>query len=774
MTGNSNADATAVVDLAAERAARFAQATDSQAIDGQVIAGQVIEARHDLRDTDDAPEALDLDDDAPRLVDGVVIAHHGRAVPSGRGFAAGVRDAVTRKALPDRPVVPAWMRDRETARSAAAWAGRYAAHSVGFHTVRLPVYWARLAARAPVGVYRIGAVTFRWVFDADGRMVRRAMASAAGGSGYGTQDATAWSRLDDQRRRNTRFRAWVAGGSLAVLVIAVWVVAATQPAWVAVLTGAVLLAALGAFGRDADTRVVSRYTDAADVPKFDGDLIMTALENLGLAGLNKAFRVGDGVRFPSPVQREGAGWRAEIDLPPGVTATQVIDKRDGLASGLRRPTSSVWPEADNDVHAGRLVLWVADKPMSKAKPVTWPLAAKGSVDLFQPFPLGVDPRGRTVTVTLMFASMVIGAQPRAGKTFTGRVCMLGAALDPRAELHIFDLKGGADWKPLSPVCHSFRTGDEAEDVAYILTALRALAKDMRTRYATLRGLPRDVCPEGKVTPELASRKSLGLHPVLVFIDECQKAFEDPSHGKEIEALVTDLTKRGPAAGLTMISATQRPDKDSLPTGIRSNAVLRLCLRVASQVENDMVLGTSMYQAGYRATMFNRSEAGVGYLAGEGDDPVIVRSAYIDAVQADKIIARARAARIAAGRLTGYAADQDLTPDETSASVLDHLAAVWPPAEDRAWCDTLAARLAEAFPTTYAGWTAGQITDAVKPHGLATRQIKIDGQNRRGLRRDDLAAALANRDDDSPATTRDASAEAPGRARMDGAGESLER
>ena len=150
-----------------------------------------------------------------------------------------------------------------------------------------------------------------------------------------------------------------------------------------------------------------------------------------------------------------------------MTAGDVIERRDRLASGLRRPLGAVWPEADHDTHAGRLILWVGDRPMAKTKPVAWPLLKTGTVDLFAPFPIGVDPRGRPVTVTLMFALGVIGALPRMGKTFLLRLLALAAALDPTVELHIYDLKGGADLLPLEPVAHRFRVGDDPDDLAYL-------------------------------------------------------------------------------------------------------------------------------------------------------------------------------------------------------------------------------------------------------------------------------------------------------------------
>jgi S-DNA-T family DNA segregation ATPase FtsK/SpoIIIE len=101
----------------------------------------------------------------------------------------------------------------------------------------------------------------------------------------------------------------------------------------------------------------------------------------------------------------------------------------------------VWPEPQAEAHAGRLVLWVGDRDMAQTAAPAWPLAKAGRTDLFQPVPFGTDQRGRAVTLTLMFASMVLGSIPRMGKTFALRLTLLAACLDPRAELHPYDLKG---------------------------------------------------------------------------------------------------------------------------------------------------------------------------------------------------------------------------------------------------------------------------------------------------------------------------------------------
>jgi DNA segregation ATPase FtsK/SpoIIIE, S-DNA-T family len=44
---------------------------------------------------------------------------------------------------------------------------------------------------------------------------------------------------------------------------------------------------------------------------------------------------GEGIGFPAPITRDGPGWRADVDLPHGVTATDVMGRRDGCRRAAR-------------------------------------------------------------------------------------------------------------------------------------------------------------------------------------------------------------------------------------------------------------------------------------------------------------------------------------------------------------------------------------------------------------------------------------------------------
>ncbi|MEV7089449.1 cell division protein FtsK [Streptomyces sp. NPDC093085] len=643
-----------------------------------------------------------------------------------------------------RVMVPGWLRSRAELKTAARWVAGHYGHLAGYHAIRTPYYAGRLALQSPVGAARFVGGSMRWVADREGEPVRLAAVRR--------EDAAEYLKLSRQRDGRVRMRTLVGVLALFVGIGAALALYVLAPGWLQVLSVGAVVLALGAAGTRADDPVVTRAVELPNAPKLTSDIVLRALGALGIPAINQAQTKGrDGFQFTAPITRDGPGWRAEGNLPYGVTVTDVIERRDKLASGLRRPLGCVWPEAVPEEHTGRLVLWVGDQDMSTAKKPAWPLARSGSVDLFKPVAFGTDQRGRWVEITLMYIAAVIGAIPRMGKTFLLRLLLLIAALDVRAQLHTYDLKGTGDLDPVGErVSHRHRAGDDDEDIEYALADLRELRAELRRRAKMIRSLPRDLCPESKVTSELANKPKLGLHPIVIGVDECQVWFEHPKHGAEFEEICTDLVKRGPATGIVLLLATQRPDAKALPTGISANASARFCLKVMGQLENDMVLGTSSYKRGIRATMFSWKDKGIHYFVGEGADARIVSSVYVDAPTAETIGMRARTLRESAGTLSGHALGEEFDADTGPGyDLLADVLAVVPASEPKVWSETIASRLAELRPDVYGGWDPEALAAALKPHGIATIQVgrRVDGKvvNRRGVDRSHLTTAIAERD-----------------------------
>jgi S-DNA-T family DNA segregation ATPase FtsK/SpoIIIE len=194
---------------------------------------------------------------------------------------------------------------------------RHYTHAVGYHALRAPVYAARLAFQAPTGAARFVGSTMRWMADREGEPVRLAAVRR--------EDAAEYLKLSRQRDGRVRLRTLVAvlamfvglGAALAMYVLA--------PDWLQAVSVSAVVMALGYAGRKADDPVIHKAVELPDAPKLTSDIVLRALGALGIPAINQAQAKGrDGFAFTAPITRDGPGWRAEGDLPYGVTV-----RRDG-------------------------------------------------------------------------------------------------------------------------------------------------------------------------------------------------------------------------------------------------------------------------------------------------------------------------------------------------------------------------------------------------------------------------------------------------------------
>ena len=121
------------------------------------------------------------------------------------------------------------------------------------------------------------------------------------------------------------------------------------------------------------------------------------------------------------------------------------------------------------------------------------------------------------------------------------------------------------------------------------------------------------------------------HPVeLLEFDEIGALVRYVGDRKTREAIVDRvalLTTQGRALGYTVRGYVQEPTKDTVP--VRELFPRRICLRVASKSHVAMVLGEQAYDRGAWANRIGESEAGVGYLFGEGiREPLRVRAGWV--------------------------------------------------------------------------------------------------------------------------------------------------
>ncbi|HYH09862.1 MAG TPA: FtsK/SpoIIIE domain-containing protein [Thermoanaerobaculia bacterium] len=94
-------------------------------------------------------------------------------------------------------------------------------------------------------------------------------------------------------------------------------------------------------------------------------------------------------------------------------------------------------------------------------------------------------------------------------------------------------------------------------------------------------------------PDLAAYNAMHdpLPRIVCFCDEyADLILADPKQRKEIERLVGRLSAKGRAAGVHLVFATQRPDRNIVTGVIDTNLMARVCLRVVKPAESRIVLG----------------------------------------------------------------------------------------------------------------------------------------------------------------------------------------
>ena len=632
-----------------------------------------------------------------------------------------------------RPILPPALHRANIGSTVRFHAG-LASHRARYHGIRAPFYllvWLWHAAR---GAARLTGRMFRWWHWPAGWALE-SQAVAAGRPGH---HEAMRAHQQGLKTRAARGRIVAAASLFAAMFVTGLVM--TAPWWVLVIAGLAAAGVLARYGRPEGKPIVKAAVVAPAYETPTPAIITRALGALGVAGINEAIRSGEGIRFITDVHRDGPGWGVDLDLPHGVTAGMIVARRDQLASGLRRPLSATWPEPVAEEHEGRLRLWIGYQDLAKTKPPAWPLARSGQADVFGALPFGTDPRGRPVTVPVFEANWLVGAMPGQGKTSAVRVLACGAALDPLADLWVHEHAGKGDLEPLAQVCHRYVSGLDDDSIAYSADSLRMLRAELERRSGVLKQVPKEQRPDGKVTRTLAGQRGLRLRPIVAVFDEVQNLFMHPEHGSQAAADAGYVIRLGRAYGIVLVLATQRPDATSLPTAISGNVSSRFCLRVPGQVENDIVLGTSSYRNGYKATAFRaKTDAGLGWLKADGD-PQIVRTYYLDLPATEKIAARARAMRSAAGVLSGYALGQDDTEQPRSFAA-DVLAVFGTDA--RLWSATIAARLADSLPGVYADITADAVASQLRALGVEVKNVREHGQApRKGCERAAIEAVTS--------------------------------
>jgi S-DNA-T family DNA segregation ATPase FtsK/SpoIIIE len=426
-------------------------------------------------------------------------------------------------------------------------------------------------------------------------------------------------------------------------------------------TGSALLA-FALMGRRTDAGEVYNDRDAkiGDGDRMTDEMIDRAFRDAGV------IRAEQAVVFRSPVIQDGRAWLVHVEVTGGVTVDEVQKKAGPLASALGIPRHQM--DIRKEGREDQFSLWVSmTDPFGRTVPN--PLIGQGEkINAWKKgLPLGFDKRGSIILATISDYSLLVGGTTRSGKGMAVANILVGAMLDPRIRVRLFDGKGTGEYVGIAKSLDTFvRRNPER-----LLQFLKVLAVELERRTEILVDLG-----VSKATEELLEQLG-GIE--LVIVDELAtytvKGGLNGQYAEEIVELLAQIAAVGAAVGIVLVLATQSPKVDVVPSRLRGNCSGRWSMRVESATASNTILGDGAAGDGYDASKIENSKGtrGRGWLTTPDTGFIEARSLFVDVENGD--LRRSAAAglelRRAVGRVPGECADpiEDQLATETGVSMV---------------------------------------------------------------------------------------------------------
>jgi S-DNA-T family DNA segregation ATPase FtsK/SpoIIIE len=295
------------------------------------------------------------------------------------------------------------------------------------------------------------------------------------------------------------------------------------------------------------------------------------------------------------------------ELPAGRTIDDVRPAVGRLESLLDLRPGAI--EIDQDQARKRLV-WLRISPRDPHKQALAYPGPPRDATITQPVTIGRYLDGGPTSTPLLGLHALIAGTTGSGKSGVLNVVVAGLAACPDVVLWGCDLKHGLELGPWEPVFGRIATTpDQAADLLEAAVRVQAgRGQEMARRKVR-------TWPTSPTTPAL-----------VVLIDE-----HKPLGGNKraIEAIET-LTSQGRAMAVSLIDTTQYPTVPALGSSlIAPQCAVKVCLRVNTPGEANVILGPGSASAGWKAHEIPKGKPGTLYLDAPGaDSPRLARAYHV--------------------------------------------------------------------------------------------------------------------------------------------------
>lgn len=263
----------------------------------------------------------------------------------------------------------------------------------------------------------------------------------------------------------------------------------------------------------------------------------------------------------------------------GIGISDFESKREQIESHFRTNIESI----KHGSHNGQIAI-IFTKQIFPSKVSYLDLTTQKSLPK-DSFYLGVSVEGIRTQNVAELPHMLIAGTTGSGKSVFFKQALLGLLeSSPHMQMYLIDLKGGLEMIDFvkAPNVHVVKTMDQA---VYLL---QLIEKEMKDRFAYLEKEKRK-----QIVPEEDKKDR-----VVVAVDEASVLYmtrnrHDPDYEGSLEArrLADSISKLSRAAAIHLLIATQKLDRQVIPTSVSENISGRMAFRANSLQGSLIVLGT---------------------------------------------------------------------------------------------------------------------------------------------------------------------------------------
>lgn len=361
-------------------------------------------------------------------------------------------------------------------------------------------------------------------------------------------------------------------------------------------------AATTALKQDARAAAAAGGDQAAPHPE-----LTEALRTAGVIGRDEIIRADEVTVTPLLT-----GKRYDFLLPKTKKVKDVGQKLANIAAWFGVSQLNLQLERSFDNERRVLLLKLDQAPFSTPLPVP----TRQEIAAFAGVPLGHDVTGQLAGVeTFDKASMLVAGMSQTGKTtlINGLITCLLIAYG-EFDLYLLDGKI-CGLITFEKNCVRYEASDRPDVFESIVDEL------------TEKGMGR----YRKKQEALRNRESAPkFRPVIFIADEVANFFSDDGtpKGKEKAGRISEKSRKlvsmSLESGISCIWLTQRPDKDAIPTNVRSQFQYRLCLYVDSEGTAKVILGDTYFETvgPINPALLNPKIKGQGVLFSHGESTLI--------------------------------------------------------------------------------------------------------------------------------------------------------